>query len=140
MVQLHEISINKKKKTKKRIGRGGKRGTYSGRGQNGQRANAGGRLPSPQREQIKKFPKLSGLKNKKSENGAVINVGDMDNMFSDTKEVNKKILLEKGIINSEKGKVKILGSGDISKSFTIENIPVSAAAKKKIEDAGGKVV
>ena len=39
-MQIHELKPNHKRKTGKRIGRGGKRGTYSGRGVKGQKSRA----------------------------------------------------------------------------------------------------
>ena len=39
-MQLHEITPTNKKKAKKRIGRGGKRGSFSGRGMNGQKSRS----------------------------------------------------------------------------------------------------
>ena len=42
-MQIHELKV-KAKKTKKRIGRGGKRGTYSGKGNKGHKARSGGNV------------------------------------------------------------------------------------------------
>ncbi|RKY30246.1 MAG: 50S ribosomal protein L15, partial [Candidatus Omnitrophota bacterium] len=50
-MQIH--NIKSQSRNKKRVGRGGKRGTYSGRGIKGQRARAGAKIPSSQRRQIK---------------------------------------------------------------------------------------
>ena len=40
-MQLHELKPTIRKKNKKRVGRGGKRGTYSGKGLKGQKSRAG---------------------------------------------------------------------------------------------------
>ena len=61
-MQLHELKPIHKLKRKKRIGRGGKRGTYSGRGIKGQKARAGRRLKPVIRDLIKRYPKLRGYK------------------------------------------------------------------------------
>jgi large subunit ribosomal protein L15 len=61
-MQLHELKPRHKLKKKKRVGRGGKRGTYSGRGQKGQLARAGRKLKPIVREIIKRYPKLRGYK------------------------------------------------------------------------------
>lgn len=61
-MQLHEIRPLHKGKKRKRVGRGGKRGTYSGRGQKGQKSRAGRRLEPVIREIIKRYPKLRGYK------------------------------------------------------------------------------
>lgn len=44
-MQLHQLKIKKKNKSKKRVGRGGKRGTYCGKGIKGQKCRAGRKLP-----------------------------------------------------------------------------------------------
>jgi large subunit ribosomal protein L15 len=59
-MQLHEIQPCQKQKTKKRIGRGGKRGTYSGKGMKGQKSRAGAKIRPEVRDLIKKTPKLRG--------------------------------------------------------------------------------
>jgi len=64
-MQLHQVKPSHKTKTKKRVGRGGKKGTYSGRGIKGQKARAGAKLKPAIRDLIKKIPKLRGYKFKK---------------------------------------------------------------------------
>lgn len=44
-MQLHDLKPFSRSKQKKRVGRGGKRGTYSGRGSKGQKSRAGTRIP-----------------------------------------------------------------------------------------------
>jgi len=61
-MQLHQLQPIHKNKVKKRIGRGGKRGTYSGRGQKGQKARAGAKIKPAERELFLKLPKLRGVK------------------------------------------------------------------------------
>ena len=61
-MQLQELKPIHKKKQRKRVGRGGKRGTYAGRGLKGQRARAGRRLKPAIRELIKRYPKLRGYR------------------------------------------------------------------------------
>ncbi len=63
-MQLHELRPQYKNKDKKRIGRGGGRGNYSGRGQKGQRSRAGHKIRPAIRDLIRRLPKLRGFKNK----------------------------------------------------------------------------
>ncbi|PIR97790.1 MAG: hypothetical protein COT89_02670 [Candidatus Colwellbacteria bacterium CG10_big_fil_rev_8_21_14_0_10_42_22] len=63
-MNLHEISPIHKNKSKKRIGRGGKRGTYSGKGMKGQKSRAGHKIRPASRDLIQQIPKLRGSKNK----------------------------------------------------------------------------
>jgi large subunit ribosomal protein L15 len=59
-MQLHQIKPKTKLKKRKRIGRGGKKGRYCGRGIKGQRARAGRKLKFELKELFKKIPKLRG--------------------------------------------------------------------------------
>ena len=60
---LHEIQPTEPKKNKKRIGRGGKRGTYSGKGIKGQKSRAGAKIRPAIRDFMNQTPKLRGVKN-----------------------------------------------------------------------------
>jgi len=75
-MQLHQLRPKHKLKKKKRIGRGGKRGTYSGKGIKGQKSRAGRKFAPVIRELIKRYPKLRGYRFKNHEGFLVIvNVG-----------------------------------------------------------------
>lgn len=144
-MQLHQLKPIHKFKKDKRVGRGGKRGTYSGRGIKGQKARAGRRMKPLIRDMIKRYPKLRGyrqiVKDQKS-NIAVLNLDILENKFKTGEKVNPEILLERKIINKIKGeapKVKILGGGSIKKALVLENCDVSKSAKEKIEKAGGTI-
>lgn len=60
-MQFHDLKVNKKK-SKKRVGRGGKRGTFSGRGVKGQKARSGSKkkIAGGQTSILKRTPKLRG--------------------------------------------------------------------------------
>jgi len=142
-MQLHELKPIHKLKKPKRVGRGGKRGKYSGRGIKGQKARAGKRLKPSIQEIIKKYPKLRGYKFKpREEKLAIVNIEVLEKKFKSGDLVSPQVLLEKKLIHKIKGrmpKVKILGKGKITKKFTIENCQVSKQAKEKIEKAGGTI-
>lgn len=143
-MQLHQIKPNHIRKTKKRVGRGGKRGTYSGRGNKGQKARAGRRFQPIVREILKRYPKLRGYKfSSQDKNFVIVKLDDLQSKFSDGQLITPKILLEKGIIGRIKGRipqVKILGNGSIKKKLTIQDCQISKSAQEKIEKAGGKVI
>lgn len=63
-MQLHQLKPIHKFKKPKRVGRGGKRGIYSGRGIKGQKSRAGHKLKPIIRELIKRYPKLRGYRQK----------------------------------------------------------------------------
>jgi len=144
-MQLHQLQPIHKRKQRKRVGRGGKRGTYSGRGVKGQNARAGRKFKPAIRELIKRYPKLRGYRfkvqnaNLKSQN-AIVNLDILEKNFETGQIVSPQTLLEKKLIRKIKGavpKIKILGDGKIIKSLTIENCLVSKQAKEKIEAAHG---
>ncbi len=136
-MQLHQLKPKHKLKKKKRIGRGGKRGTYSGKGIKGQKSRAGRKFAPVVRELIKKYPKLRGYRFKgQDKNLAIVNIGDLDKKFKESEVVNPKALLERKLIRRIKGKtpkVKILGRGELKKKLIIENCELSKSAKEKIE-------
>ena len=69
---------------------------------------------------------------------AIVNVSDLDR-FVDGTVVDTELLKASGIIKKELDGVKILGNGELTKNLTVKAAKFSAAAKEKIEKAGGKV-
>lgn len=143
-MQLHQIRPKHKLKKRKRVGRGGKRGTYSGRGIKGQKARSGVSLKPAIRVFIKKYPKLRGYRFKRrSLKPAIVNVETLEKKFKAKEKVSPQILLEKKIIRRIKGRVprvKILAKGEITKLLIIEGCETSKTAREKIEKAGGKIL
>ena len=130
-MQLHELKPTHKIKKKKRVGRGGKRGTYSGRGIKGQKSRAGAKIRPALRDFIKKIPKKRGYRfeGRKKEKPQIINLKDLEKYFKEGEVVNPEALLKKGLVSKIKGdkipKVKILGQGTVTKRLKIENCLVS---------------
>ncbi|MBI3631345.1 MAG: 50S ribosomal protein L15 [Candidatus Staskawiczbacteria bacterium] len=142
-MQLHELKPKHKLKKRKRVGRGGKKGTYSGRGNKGQSARAGRKMVPIIRELIKRYPKLRGYKSFVLEDyTAVVNIDTLEKISKTGEVISPDSLIKKGIIRTIKGKapkVKILGRGKLSKQLIIENCKVSKTAKEVIEKIGGTV-
>lgn len=142
-MQLHELKPTHKRKTGKRIGRGSKRGTHSGRGIKGQMTRAGRKTVPPIRELIKRYPKLRGYRFKSRKvQPAIINVKDLEKVFKSGDTISPQVLVDKRLIRKVKGKtpkVKILGQGVIKKKFTVQGFLFSEKAKAKIEKAGGTI-
>lgn len=143
-MQLHQIRPIHKRKTKKRLGRGGKRGTFCGRGVKGQKARAGARIRPAWRDLIKRMPKKRGAYFKpRKQKLAVINLKKINIFFKEDLVVSPKELLVRGLIGKIKGKipaVKILGKGELTKKLTFKDCQVSQGAKEKIERAGGEII
>jgi large subunit ribosomal protein L15 len=142
-MQLHQLKPIHKRKAKKRVGRGGKKGTYSGKGIKGQKARAGRKLQPMIRELIKRYPKLRGYRQKTRERIEVeVNLSTLEKKFKSGEKITPKILIERRIIRKIKGRipeVKILGKGELKKKLVIEDCKVSKGAREKIEKAGGTI-
>src|SRR3989344_7602467 len=112
-MQTHQLQPNHISESRKRVGRGGKKGTYSGKGGKGQTARAGRKLAPIIRELIKRYPKLKGYRAfAMPTNLLVVNVQALDKHFKDGETINPENLIKKGIVHMIHGKtpeVKILG-------------------------------
>ena len=142
-MQLDELHPKHKAKRKKRIGRGGKHGTYSGRGIKGQKARAGRKLEPIIRQLIKRYPKLRGYRQKTKEKVVrAVNLSVLEKEFKSEDRISPKILIARKIIRKIKGRVpevKILAKGELKKKLTIQDCKVSRGAREKIERAGGTI-
>ncbi len=142
-MQLHEIKPKHTTKGKKRVGRGGKKGTYSGKGNKGQSSRAGRKMVPIIRELIKRYPKLKGYRSfVLADHSVVLNLDVLEKNTKNGETINPENLIKKEIIRMIKGKapkVKILGNGKLTKQLIIENCKVSKTAKEAIEKAGGTV-
>ena len=130
-------------KERKRIGRGYGAGTgkTAGKGHKGQKARAGhGQRPGFEGGQMpmqRRIPKR-GFNNIFAKEIVSINIGSL-NRFEDGAVVDTAALIETGILKKECDGVKILSNGTLIKKLTVKANGFSAAAKAKIEAAGGKV-
>lgn len=148
-MQLHELKPTAPRKTAKRIGRGGKRGKTSGRGGKGQTARTGSSGRPEMRDFIKKLPKLRGhgvnrarTVNSERVKPVAVNLKALEVAFTAGDTVSPKTLVLAGVVNTvakRAPKVKILATGELTKKLTVEGCEVSAAARAKIEQAGGTV-
>lgn len=139
------------RKERKRVGRGegSGLGKSAGRGTKGSNARSGGKV-SPRYEGGQmplhmRLPKLRGPYAKKAMSigpfrtrMTPVNLSRLD-VFGPGEVVSPETLRERGIIKSENERVKILADGDISYALNVRAHGVSAAARAKIEAAGGTV-
>jgi len=142
-MQIHELKRKSPNKKARQIGRGGKRGTTSGRGTKGQKARAGRKMRPELRDIIKKLPKRRGYRfNTVSDKSFPVNLGLLNKNFNEGEVVSPETLLKKKLVRKQAGKlpaIKILAEGAIAKSLSIVGCSVSTAAKEKVEKAGGSV-
>jgi len=136
-MQIHELKVNKRK-SRKRVGRGGKRGTYSGRGMKGQKSRSGAKkdplFEGGRTSLIDRLKKIRGFKSVHPKK-ININLDDLEKNFKDGDTVSIKSLIKFNLIKKSEAKrgVKILGNGKLTKKLSVdENILLSKSAKKAI--------
>ncbi len=142
-IELHTLkSAPGARKNRKRVGRGQGSGTgkTSGRGAKGQKARSGysskpgyegGQMPIHRR-----LPKR-GFHHENRHPMAAVNLDVLEERFADGGDITAEILQEKGVVKFERGGVKLLGRGEVTKPFNVKLQAASAAAIEKIEKAGG---
>ncbi|MFZ0578698.1 MAG: 50S ribosomal protein L15 [Psychrobacillus psychrotolerans] len=141
-MKLHELKPSEgSRSSRKRIGRGIGSGTgkTSGKGHKGQNARSGGGVrpgfEGGQNPLFRRLPKR-GFTNINRKEFAIVNL-DTLNRFEDGTEVTPALLIETGVVSSEKSGIKILGNGTLDKKLTVRAHKFSASAKEAIENAGG---
>jgi large subunit ribosomal protein L15 len=143
-MKLHELRpAEGSTKNKKRLGRGtaSGQGKSAGKGQKGQNSRAGGGVrlgfEGGQMPLYRRLPKI-GFTNIFRKEYAVVNLSDLD-VFENGAVITIEALKEAGLVKAMKNGVKILGTGEISKSLTVQAHKFSKTAAEKITAAGGKV-
>jgi len=143
-VRLNELSpASGSKRKRKRVGRGdgSGHGTYSGRGCKGQKSRSGGGVrpgfEGGQLPLIKRLPRKRGFTNIFRIEYSVVNLGKL-NTFDPGSEVTPEKLVARGIVKSLRYPIKVLAGGDLDRPLVIKVNRCSAAARAKIEAAGGK--
>ena len=144
MIKLDGLKPAKgsKKKTK-RLGRGNSsgHGSTSTKGNKGQIARSGGYhkvgFEGGQMPLQRRLPKF-GFTNVFRKEYTVVNLARIDILPND-KEITPDRLIDLGVIkNSQAKRVKVLGTGDLTKAYTIKAHKFSETALEKIKKIGGK--
>lgn len=143
-MKLHDLKPTPgSRKVRTRVGRGdgsGQGGT-SGRGHKGAHARSGSKyrpyFEGGQVPLFRRLPKL-GAKNPNHKFYSLVNVAALENRFEANDVVDMAALEAKGMISgTAKCGLKILGNGELNKPLTVRAKKFSAAARTKIEAAGG---
>ena len=142
-MKLNEMtSSGNVKAYRKGRGPGSGNGKTAGRGHKGQNARSGGGVrPGFEGGQMPLYRRLPkrGFNNKRFAPAYItINVKDLE-IFDNGTAVDAKAIAEKGIIAVPKNNdgIKILGNGELTKKLDVTAAKFTAAAKEKIEKAGG---
>jgi len=146
-MKLAQLRRNVPNAAETRIGRGGKRGKTSGRGTKGQYAHGGHGVRAAIKDVIRKLPKLRGrglnLNKQIGPNSIAINLAALEAVTNKDDIVTFDFLKSVGLVGKswkQSQYVKILAQGEVSKPITVQNIPISVAARDKIVSAGGSVL
>ncbi|NLV75312.1 MAG: 50S ribosomal protein L15 [Chloroflexi bacterium] len=141
-MKLHDLRQPVAKADRKRIGRGhgsghGKSAGFGTKGQ-GARSGRGGSLyfEGGQLPLVRRLPHKRGFRNRNRVPYSVVNVG-MLNIFPVGSMVEAIDLVAAGLVRDFKQPIKILGDGELERALTVRVEACSAAAKAKIEAAGG---
>jgi large subunit ribosomal protein L15 len=129
---------------RKRVGRGcgsgmGKTSTRGHKGAGARKGHKqklqfeGGQMPL-----VRRIPKRGFNNARFNAKALAVNVSDLEKKFEAGAEITVEALAKAGFSDNKQPKIKILGSGKLTKKFAVK-VPCSAAAKAKIEQAGGTV-
>jgi large subunit ribosomal protein L15 len=129
---------------RKRIGRGNASGTggTAGKGHKGEQARSGASkrksFEGGQMRMVRRIPKF-GFTNHFRKEYHPINVGLLNERFENGDTVTMQSLVEHGLMSRKFDRVKVLGTGELTKKLTVIVDGVSKTAREKIEAAGGTV-
>ena len=102
------------------------------------RPSVRGRAVAPRPPLVRRLPKR-GFNNARFRVGTLgVNVSDLEKRFEAGAEITVESLAKAGFSDNKRPRVKVLAKGELTKKFTVK-VPCSAAAKAKIEAAGGTV-
>ncbi len=129
-------------RTRQRVGRGpgSGKGKTAGKGHKGQKSRSGysrrfgfegGQMPLTRR-----IPKR-GFTNNFRVSHQVVNLRDLERVFSEGDEVSPDAMESRGLISRSGGPVKILATGELTKKLSVQAHAFSATARERIEGAGG---
>lgn len=142
----HQISPPKgARRNRKRVGRGDSAGggSYAGRGMKGQKSRSGPGLrpgfEGGQMPLIKGLPMKRGFNNRYKTHYALINLATLQERFEANTRVTPEMLHRLGIIRRTRLPVKVVGDGELEHPLTVVVHKCTAAARAKIEAAGGSI-
>ena len=130
------------RKNARRVGRGigSGLGKTAGRGHKGQKSRAGGfhkvGFEGGQMPLQRRLPKR-GFKSLAAQTRAEVRLSDLDRLGVDVIDI--LVLKQAGLVSGLVKTVKVILSGEINRSVTLNGLVVTKGAKAAIEEKGGKV-
>jgi large subunit ribosomal protein L15 len=145
MMRLHSLRPRPGSRHRvKRLGCGESsgHGKTSGKGHKGQKARSGGSIrlgfEGGQMPLIRRLPKRGFNNAAFHKRYAIVNLDDL-NAFKAGATVNEQLLRESKLVRGHFVGIKILGDGELKHGLQVEADKISAAAREKIEKAGGTI-
>ena len=145
-MKLHDIGPTPgSHKRRKRVGRGDSSGwgKTAGRGEKGQLSRTGAvHRPFFEGGQIPLFRRLPkrGFNSADHKVYELVNLSVLEANFNAGETVDEASLRAKSLLGKKELPLKVLADGDITKALTVKAVKFSAAAKAKIEAAGGSCI
>jgi large subunit ribosomal protein L15 len=127
---------------RKRVGRGpgSGLGKTAGKGHKGHKARTGGGtnpgFEGGQMPMYRRLPKR-GFTNPFRVENQPVNLSQLKKVSAT--DVSPETLYSAGLIGKPDAPVKLLGTGDADRAYTVRGVSLSASARAKIEAAGGKI-
>jgi large subunit ribosomal protein L15 len=144
-MQIHEISSGKRI-PRKRVGRGGKRGTYSGRGNKGQKARSGAHVnplfEGGRSSLVERLKKVRGFKSPHAKK-PFVKLSDIARAFVSGETVSPETLVAKKLASADvlKSGIKIIGMGTLPKGLSFDsNLSFSDGVRMRIEKSDGMIL
>jgi len=142
-MKIHELNLQSAK-DKKRVGRGigSGYGKTAGRGTKGQNARTGGGVrigfEGGQNPLAKRLPKKRGFTALSHTEYQTVNLGSLDR-FKAGSTIDGAALAAAGLVKKAGERIKLLGTGEVTKKLVVKVTAVSQTAKAAIEAAGGSI-
>jgi len=130
-------------KNRKRIGRGtgSGHGKTATKGHKGQKARSGGSIKAGfeggQMPMQRRLPKR-GFNPLNKKIYTIVSLSQLES-FESGSNIDAGVLVQSGIVKDIRAGIKILADGELTKALVVKDLRVSAAAKEKIQAAGGTV-
>ena len=127
---------------RKRVGRGpgSGLGKTSGKGHKGHKARTGGGtnpgFEGGQMPMYRRLPKR-GFTNPFKVTAQVVNLGDLAKLAGT--DVSPETLYSAGLVAKADARVKLLGTGQPDRAYSVRGVAFSASARATIEAAGGSI-
>lgn len=138
---LPTIEGSTHRKKRKGCGRASGHGKTSCRGMKGGKARSGyGVRPGFEGGQTPlwmRVPKRGFTRTALQHPPAIVNLEDLVVVEADA--IDRDVLVRHGLVRANSDKVKLLGSGELNRKLTVTVNYISAAARAKVEAAGGSV-